>query len=396
MDNLMRLDSAVLERAEITSEGFLKCPAQVTRPGIFTYWPNGKSGAPRRELRRAEEVFRADSMASLQSRPFVNGHPYALGGEVTAKNATKIMKGYTGAPAYKNESGNLCVDTFICDEATIKDAKAGKIALSAGYTVDTIETPGVWEGQRYDAEQVNIRYNHVALVKVGRAGKEAKLRLDEDLNQIPEQETDAMVKIKLDSGKEIEVSEDVAAAFKQVGEFQKAEKSRADDAESEVTVLKNQVSTLQGAHDDMKTRLDALTSDEKAAKEKSDFKARVKSRSALIATAQSILPVKEHARLDDMEDSEIMKEVIKLDAADPELKLDDNEAYLRGRFEHAMAARSKTVKSGKGAELGAKIAAARADGKDKEDDEETETMEERKERKKKEMVDRYKKPIGEK
>lgn len=387
MDNLLRLDSVVLTKSELDkSTGFLKCPAQVTRPGIFTYMQGGKV---RRELRRPEEVFRADSMATLQNKPFVHGHPYSLGGEVNASNARRIMRGMTGGVAYK-DGNNLCVDVFITDEESIKAAKAGKIALSAGYTVDTIEQPGEWEGQRYDAEQVNIRYNHVAQVAVGRAGKDAKLRLDENLNEISTQESEAMVKIKLDDGREIEVTEEVASAFRKAGEFQAAAIQRADDAEAELTITRNELATVTGERDGMKTRLDGLTSEERKTAEKTAFLATVKARTALVATAQTILPAKDHARLDSMEDVEIMQAVIRADAGDAELKLDADEKYLKGRFEQVIVSRGKGAKrSDSGTDLGRQINAARADEKDEEEDGEDEA-----EKKKKKLTERYKSAPG--
>ena len=55
---------------------------------------------------------------------------------------------------------------------------AGLKELSLGYNLDLDETPGVWNGQRYDAVQKNIRINHLALVREARAGEQARLNLD--------------------------------------------------------------------------------------------------------------------------------------------------------------------------------------------------------------------------
>lgn len=40
------------------------------------------------------------------------------------------------------------------------------------------ETPGVWNGQPYDAIQRNIQINHLALVEKARAGEQARLNID--------------------------------------------------------------------------------------------------------------------------------------------------------------------------------------------------------------------------
>ena len=50
--------------------------------------------------------------------------------------------------------------------------------LSLGYNLTLEETPGVWNGQEYDAIQRDIRINHLALVREARAGDQARLNID--------------------------------------------------------------------------------------------------------------------------------------------------------------------------------------------------------------------------
>ncbi len=198
-----------------------------------------------------------------------------------------------------------------------------------------------------------------------------------------------MVKIKLDSGKEIEVSEDAAAAFKQVQEFQQAAQARADDAEAELLVTQNELATVKGAQDALKTRLDAIEGDSAKKKAGEDFRAQVREFSALVTSAKAILPTKDHARLDEMEPLEIMQAVIRADAGDPELKLDSAEPYIKGRYEQVLVSRSKGAKAAdKGKDLGAKINESRADEAEGKD--EGETPEEARDRKKKALTERYK------
>lgn len=61
---------------------------------------------------------------------------------------------------------------------TDKMKAAGLKALSLGYNLDLEETPGMWNGQHYDAIQRNIRINHLALVADARAGERARLNID--------------------------------------------------------------------------------------------------------------------------------------------------------------------------------------------------------------------------
>lgn len=70
-----------------------------------------------------------------------------------------------------------------------------KRELSSAYGYDADMTPGVYEGKRYDGVMRNMKWNHVCMVKKGRAGSD--IALDEEL-QPPNQET---IKMKLKSMK---------------------------------------------------------------------------------------------------------------------------------------------------------------------------------------------------
>jgi len=388
-DEKIRLDSLVLLKPERTPEGFLKVPATVTRAGIFEY--RNPDGSMRRELRRPEQVFRADSMASLQGKPFVDGHPYAYGGVVTPHNSRRLIRGFTAGTAYK-EGNTLNVDFIITDEEAIQAAEAGKVALSAGYRCKFTGVPGEWEGQRYDDEQVDINYNHVALVKKGRAGEMAKLRLDENLNELPTPEETAMdlVTIKLDDGRDVQVASDIAAAFVRQSGAVTREKLRADEAEELFATTHKQLETVTGERDGMKTRLDGLDK---------EIAGRVKTRTALLTQAVAILPKAEHVKLDEMTETQIMASVIRCAAGDPALKLDEAKTdYIQGRYEAVVAGSlKKAVQAGR--TLGAQIIATRTDGVDPEDGKDAggfKTPEELREAKKQKLTSRYKRPIGSK
>lgn len=376
----LRLDAVALTKFEETPEGFLKCPAVVTRAGIFEY--TQPDGSVRRELRRPEQVFREDSMASLHSIPFVDGHPYRDGGEVTAKNSRRLLRGYTGAPAYRHDN-DLCVDMIVTDADQIAQVKAGKLQLSAGYNMKLVETPGVWEGQRYDAEQTDIRYNHVASVTKGRAGT-ARLRLDEDLNLILDKELD-MKKIRLDNGTEVEVSDEVAAAFERVGAKLTAETKRADDAEAVFMEADSRAERLAGENDGLKKRLDEA-SNEKTIREK------VKARTLLLGVATRVLPKAEHSRLDEMEDAAIMQAVIRCDAKDPEMKFEGvSTDRLQGRFDQIVASLG-TKKTGDGG-LGAALLQGRQDEAGGDADDKPKTSQDVAEARKAKLTSRWQDPV---
>lgn len=172
MSIVKRFDKGSFSEAIKTPQGFLRAPAFLTRTGVLTY--RTPSGETRRELRKPEDVFDAESLKTLSAIPVTNDHPPEM---LTADNAKKYMVGYT-SDAVEKAGDKLKSFLTLTDAAAILAAEGGKQQISCGYFADLDETPGVWQGEPYDAIQRNIRYNHVAMVDRGRAGPEVKMRLD--------------------------------------------------------------------------------------------------------------------------------------------------------------------------------------------------------------------------
>jgi uncharacterized protein len=71
---------------------------------------------------------------------------------------------------------------YLTATVTVWDAKAiagiesgDQRELSCGYSYRPIMRPGIFQGQRYDGKMIEIKGNHVALVDVGRAGRDCAL-----------------------------------------------------------------------------------------------------------------------------------------------------------------------------------------------------------------------------
>ncbi len=169
----LKLDQ--LDKIERTPEGFLRLPAKVTRTGIFIY--RKADGSLVRELRKPEEVFNADSLASILAKPFTNNHPSE--GSVDSQNATRHTVGFT-SDSVQEEGKFVKVFLNVLDENTIKDIENGKREVSCGYRCKVLDESGVFEGERFDAIQTEIRYNHISLVDRGRGGPEVRVSLDSD------------------------------------------------------------------------------------------------------------------------------------------------------------------------------------------------------------------------
>ena len=246
-------------KAEVTPEGFIRDKPVVTRAGIFEY--RTVDGKTKREFRSADEVFKADSLTSLSGVPVTDGHR----GLITNHNATGIV-GTVLSPGER-------VDNDVAAEIIIHDAnKLGKKReLSLGYTCDIKETSGEYNGQRYDCEQTNIRYNHLAVVSKGRAGN-ARLRLDsadavsdnfelERDDPMPDP-TVKLVTIRLDSI-DYSASPEVANALTK--------------AQGDIVALQKRFDTLEAERDSFKTKVTEAEAKIAAVKDtaRSEIKARL-------------------------------------------------------------------------------------------------------------------------
>lgn len=169
------MDVSGVRRRE--SDGALLADARVARTGIQYYYGreverDDEPGRVFRVYRSADQVFDKAAMASFAHRPVTNDHPP---GAVAAENWHEYAAGTTGGDVAR-DGEYLRVPLMVSDGRAISDVEAGKVQLSAGYTCTLDWTPGETpDGEAYDAAQIGITANHVAIVHRGRAGKEARI-----------------------------------------------------------------------------------------------------------------------------------------------------------------------------------------------------------------------------
>lgn len=359
MAQVTRIDRGTFKKARIDKRGYLIADAYFTRAGVFLY--RRADGSIIRELRHPDEVFKKTSMDSLANLVITNDHPAE--GLLTSSNTKKYFAGYTGdAVTRENLSVNgktiasLKGKMIVSDEAAVKDVvDKGKVENSCGYTCDLDFTPGVWEGEPYDAQQKNIEYNHVAIVDRGRAGPEIRIKLDSqdaimiDAEDAPsaaksgDQQTPSekksgsesenpvvsghqdgnkknegdlpMVKIRID-GKDFEVSE---AAASLLPEMFDAQKKLAADTKQELDAIKKDLDALKKDGEALKGKADALDGEvkkrdeqiaalKKDALSEKDMEARVRERIAVRSFGKTILG--KEAKVDEMDIADIKKQSV--------------------------------------------------------------------------------------
>jgi hypothetical protein len=328
-ETVARFDRGVTLDSYRTDNGFLKIEATVGRVGVLNY--RRPDGTIQRELRPADEVFHADSLESLSMVPLTLGHPprATTGGLVAPENAAQHVIGHTGENSKRLDGDRLAANVMITHDSGINAVEAGTRQLSPGYTTELDHTPGVWNGQPYDAIQRKIRYNHVALVERGRAGPTVSLHLDSDaaeidqpiINNKEESKPMDLVKINLD-GVDFDVTEQAKQAFEQ----------RLDAKESEVKDLSDKLAEASARADSLAADLEASKEALRKATSPEAVADAVQTRLGLERKAAEVLG---EAKLDEMADRDIKVEVVKAVNPAVEAKL-DCDVYLDAAFDLAV------------------------------------------------------------
>jgi len=331
--------------------GFLRGEAPVTRTGVFTY--QNADGSIRKELRHPDDVFKAESLATLQMVPITLGHPTE--GLVTADNAKALSVGNTGETV--RPDGSLLYATLVISDAAAKQAiENGVREFSCGYEVDLVEEPGEYNGISYDYRQTNIRYNHVAIVDQGRAGPEVRLNELKSDSAI-QVKTDAaqavqtkpeelhmeknLVEVRLDNGLSYQAAPEVAQALDALRKEREELEAKIkplvtvalDDAEHlAAPAVAEQISKLRADVDAKAEEIEKL--------KKVDHSEAIKRRVALDRVARTVLDAEQVEKLDSMSDAEIMRAVILSQTPadrreEKQAKLDaEDETYVRALFDH--------------------------------------------------------------
>lgn len=347
-----------------TPQGFLRVPAYVTRAGVLEY--KRADGTTVRELRHPDEVFRPASLESLSAAPLTDLHPKEM---VSPKNVRSLRVGHVGE-AVRQDGHRVAATVTIEDEQMIALVERGeRREISCGYACAIDATPGVWDGEHYDAVQRDIVYNHAALGprNWGRAGSEVALRLDSGdamtataYGAPPERRDDGTtdlpggdaqmdhVTIRVD-----ELDVQVPKQWAQV--IEKALKQR-DDALTERTKERD---TAQGRLDALTKEHDEVKKQLTAAADPARVDAAVHARATLLEQARKVLPA-EH-KFDGQTPRQIHEAVLtKLDA-----KLDlkgKSDEYVSARFDHAIESAPAHASTGRNDALDRSRAATTSNG----------------------------------
>lgn len=175
------------EKPVFTKLGYLIATVYATRSGVFDYYK--ADGSLYREYRPENEVFKPESMKSLEFKALTRLHPKEM---LNSSNTSKYQKGIVLNEVVR-EGNFLKALVLVTDSDLIAEITSGKLnQLSCGYTCEVIDGDGITpDGEKYNGIQTNIDYNHLASVSLGRAGDQVRFKLDNKGDQIYNEETEA-------------------------------------------------------------------------------------------------------------------------------------------------------------------------------------------------------------
>jgi hypothetical protein len=336
----LRFDKHEINEPTIDQNGYLHADANVTRSGVFVY--HKPDGSTTRELRHPDEVFKADSIETMKNRPVTDGHPFP--GKLDAKNTKQFSVGNLVENPERNDiyikTKLMITDQAAIDKIMREDSPVREI--SCGYECKMVKESGTYQGEKYDERQIDIVYNHVALVDKGRAGPQARLVLDAADGAVegvdielksdskPKKEQKSIMKIKLDSLKTgtfkvdaltIEVDDGSEGAVQLILDQRDLAVNHIKTLETKCDTATAKAETLQGTIDQLKK--DAVIAPDQLV-------TMVTERADVIGVAAYVGVT---AKLDAVDNDGIKKAIVA--HKNPDVKLDDTTApaYIQGRYD---------------------------------------------------------------
>lgn len=267
MDNMKHLNQYIAPtqqdtKWEETPDGFLRCRLRVLSEGIMPYArgelgeiPCGCDVDPISLFVPLNEMKASHSIRSLEGAPVVTGqHDW-----ITPQTIKELGKGHVAGTPHMDGPW-LCCDVLITDPEAIQDIKDKKFTdVSAAYTADTLFEDGKsYEGSPYQASQVGLRYNHIAIIEsgTGRGGMDVRI-LNKNINPLKGEtkmaEETSVVKVKL-TNTQVYINTDEAGATA----ISADEKKVSGDMEgilNEVEGSNAALATLQKENEELKGQL---------------------------------------------------------------------------------------------------------------------------------------------
>lgn len=324
-------DAVAVSGTRRTADGYLVAEARAVRTGIQLY--SGKEVGRDdmsvvRVYRAADQVFAQDSLQSFTHAPVTNDHPAE---QVTAENWKDLAIGEVSTAA-KRDGEWVMLPLILKDAKAILSVESGKRELSAGYVCELDWTSGVTaDGHAYDAQQKNIKINHLALVDRARAGSQARIGdgagnwgvSPVTSDHKPEKEKIMTLKTVTVDGIPVEVTDQGAIVITTL-------QTRLADAVAKLTATETAHQTAIAAKDAEIAKKDAELDATKAkVLSDADLDKKVQARADLIAVAKTIA---KDVKTEGLTDADIRKAVVIAKIGDAAVA-GKADAYIDARFD---------------------------------------------------------------
>lgn len=319
-----------------TAEGYLQVPAVFARAGIQDYLA-GQVGMDDRApdavvkvYRSPEEVFTDESMRSFGLRPVTNNHPAGL---VDAASVGQFQVGMS-LPNVTRDGDLLRGDLIIMDAKAVREIEGGKVQLSGGYEAEYVigagKTPG---GEHFDAEQKNIRGNHIALVDKGRCGTACSIADSVDCgdcDNCPKAGKGDTVKVKI-KGVDHEMGETAGQAVAVLVADSETLLQRVADAEEAKTKAEEEKDEFEKKKEKAEGEKDAAMALVADASDTATLDARAEARAAVLTTARRLHP---KVVTDGQSNEDIRRSVVsELTTMDAAVLKEKGDPYIEARFD---------------------------------------------------------------
>lgn len=158
----------------VTRDGYLVVPATLARSGIQQY----RFG----ELGIKDGKHKPDDMVNVYRSP----ESLRAAAETFEAQTVTLNHAWTDAKNWRRhavgdvhdirmDGGNMTGTLVLRDADAIAKINAGRSQLSNGYKAEIVPRAGVYEGQSYEFEQLDLVGNHVAIVDQGRCGAACRI-----------------------------------------------------------------------------------------------------------------------------------------------------------------------------------------------------------------------------
>ena len=313
--------------------GYLIVDAYIAKVGIVSRF---EDGIQKDEFVSEEELFKQDSLDTLDLVPITENHPVdnAKRVLVSSNNDTYHSRGIVvGSTEKVIENGEIFLKAklVIKDQKTIDKVEAGQLVqVSPGYIAGERIQSGQFKNRDYNIYQTNRRYNHIALVPQGRSGEKVRVKLDsedgyfysqnQEINKNNNKE-EIRVKMLID-GLEVDLK----------ANEEKIVQKALNDRQNQVTEVTKELDAQKAKFDSLSEQLEA----EKEKVKKFDSVDHLENAKQRLKLEQTLKPVMRSSfKFDGLTDVEIKKQA--LVKMKPEIDLKDkSDDYISARFDSVL------------------------------------------------------------